>query len=782
MIGKTISHYKVLEKIGAGGMGVVYKAEDTKLDRTVALKFLPQHLSLNEEEKKRFIHEAKAAAVLDHPNICTVHEIGETDEGQLFIAMSYYKGKTLKEKIEGRPLPLVEAINIAIQVAEGLDKAHKKDIVHRDIKSANIMITDEGAVKILDFGLAKLRGVTKLTKEGTTLGTVAYMSPEQTSGENVDHRTDIWSLGILLYEMIIGQLPFKGEYEQSIMYAILNEDPEPVTALRTGIPLDLERLINKSLSKNSSERFPSCADLIVDLKKIKRQAETSGGIKRVHESQKEKTKFRMKKVILPGALLLAFVLAFSIRQILMTPEKVSKIDSIAVLPMENLSRSPEQEYFTDGMTDELITTLSKIRSLRIISRQSVMRYKKTTKTLPEIARELNVDAVVQGTVLRSKGQVRITVQLIDGRNDEHLWADSYIKNLENVLAIQGEVARSIAREIEINLSTAEEKDIVKLQRIDDAAIDYFLQGRFHFSKWNRQGAEKAVQLFQKAIEADPDNARCLVWLADSYGALEWYGGIQPEESSPEIMTLLNKAFELDKNLPELHLSLATWKFYRDWDWEGAEKEFRQAFELNPNLVGNNEYAWFLAAMNQTEEAVTEAKRTQRIDPYAYYTNQTLGWMYFFARQYDLAKAQFNKMIELEIDPRGVYHLLAMVSAQLGAYDDVVKFRKKYMILSGAPAKEIAVLDQAYKRSGPAGYWKWYLSKRKDKMSRAVCYTHLGEKNQALEMLEDAYEEHNSILVQMILCNPVFDPLRSEPRFKDIVRKMKLLMGKEKDVN
>ncbi|MCK4835256.1 MAG: serine/threonine protein kinase, partial [Candidatus Aminicenantes bacterium] len=279
MIGQTISHYKILEEIGSGGMGIVYKALDTKLDRTVALKFLPPHLSINKEEKKRFIHEAKAAASLDHPNICAVYEIDETEEGQMFIAMAFYEGKTLNEKISGvganggSPLPLNDAMNITIQIAEGLNKAHQKDIVHRDIKSANIIVTNDGTAKILDFGLAKLRGATKLTKEGTTLGTIAYMSPEQASGDKIDHRSDIWSLGVLLYEMVTGQMPFKGEYEQAIMYAIMNEEPEPITGLRTGVPQELERIVNKTLNRDISARYQNVADMIVDLKNLIKKSE-----------------------------------------------------------------------------------------------------------------------------------------------------------------------------------------------------------------------------------------------------------------------------------------------------------------------------------------------------------------------------------------------------------------------------------------------------------------------------------------------------------------------------
>jgi serine/threonine protein kinase len=404
MIGKTISHYKILEKLGGGGMGIVYKAEDTKLKRMVALKFLPPHVSLDNEAKERFMHEAQAASALDHNNICTIYEIGESEDGQMYMAMALYEGETLQDKIERGPLPLEEALNIATQIAEGLAKAHERDILHRDIKPANIMITSDGVAKILDFGLAKLSGRTKLTKEGTTLGTVAYMSPEQVRGEAVDKRTDIWALGVILYEMIAGKSPFEADYEQAIMYSIVNEEPHPPTALRTDMPMELEHVVKKCLQKNPVNRYQHSEELIVDLGRIK--AQSGSGEKNV--SKLAKWKWRNWHLIAGAAMIVVILLVlFSPRSktpkegILETPKKESSPEwqnSIAVLPFKNISADKEQEYFCDGMTEQLITNLSSLPSVKVIANASVMHFKNSNETVQQIASELGVAHILEGSV------------------------------------------------------------------------------------------------------------------------------------------------------------------------------------------------------------------------------------------------------------------------------------------------------------------------------------------------------------------------------------------------
>jgi len=444
MIGRTISHYKIIEKLGEGGMGVVYKAEDTKLKREVAIKFLPRRIDVSDEERQRFKLEAQAAAALNHNNIATVYEIDEVGDDE-FIVMEIIKGENLKEKIAKGPLKLDEAMRIATEVADGLHEAHEHKIVHRDIKPANIMLTSKGQCKIMDFGLAKMAQATLVTKEGTTLGTAAYMSPEQAQGVVVDHRAHIWSLGVVLYEMLTGQLPFKGDYESAVTYSILHEDPEPVTALRSGIPMELERVVNKALEKNADERYQNVEDMLVDLKALHGVPEKKTAVGTTPKTAPN------KRYYLYGAAAILVILLILLGRNFFTGGSTA-IDSIAVLPLENLSSDTEQDYFAAGMHEALISELSKISALRTISRRSVMQYKETVKTIPEIAEELDVDAVVTGSAFRSGETVRISVQLMAAHPEKHLWAQTFDRDLVDVLVLHSEVARQIASKIQIKIT------------------------------------------------------------------------------------------------------------------------------------------------------------------------------------------------------------------------------------------------------------------------------------------------------------------------------------------
>ncbi|MEE9190303.1 MAG: serine/threonine-protein kinase, partial [Candidatus Neomarinimicrobiota bacterium] len=462
MIGKNISHYKILEKLGEGGMGDVYKAEDTKLKRIVALKFLPLELTRDQDMKKRFIHEARAASALDHPNICAIHEIDETEEEQLFICMGYYEGHTVEEKTKQGPLEIDEALDITIQIAQGLDKAHKKKIVHRDIKSANIIITTDGVTKIVDFGIAKLAGQTRVTKDGTSLGTASYMSPEQTLGKEVDHRTDIWSLGVVLYEMLTGSTPFQGDYEQAVVYSIMNEEQKPLTGLRTGIPMELERIVNKALAKEPNERFQHLDELIVDLNHVKNEPVKEKTEKQVAPPPPP-TPAGLKPVWKQPALIMvsAFVLIVVIVGLLIfggkTDGPASRLGdkSIAVLPFTSISRTEENEIFSDGMHDDILTQLSKIGDLKVIARTSVMQYKNTNLRISDIGKELGVASILEGSVRRAGDKIRIVAQLIKTNTEEHLWAETYDRDYADIFAIQSDVAQKIALALKATLDPKE---------------------------------------------------------------------------------------------------------------------------------------------------------------------------------------------------------------------------------------------------------------------------------------------------------------------------------------
>ena len=771
MTGKTISHYKILEKLGEGGMGVVYKAEDIKLERIVALKFLPPHLSNQEAEKKRFIQEAKAASALDHNNICTIYEIGETNDGQLFIAMSYLEGKTLREKIDASPLKVDEAIGIAIQAAEGLKLAHEKGIVHRDIKPANIMVTTNGTVKIMDFGLAKLGGKTKLTQMGTTLGTFAYMSPEQSRGEEVDRRSDIWSLGVVLYEMLTGQLPFKGDYEQAVVYSILNEEPEPITGMRSSLPLELERIINKMLSKKINERYASEEDLLVDLQKVSKEIES--GIK-TSASNKNK-KASNKKYIFGSAILL--ILSAILFFVFNPPsENDHIIKSLAVLPLDNFSHDPDQEYFVDGMTEALIAELSKIQSLTVISRTSVMQFKGTKKTLPEIAKELNVDAIIEGSALLLNDKVRITAQLVDAF-DKHRWAESYDRDLKDVFTIHREVALDIAREVKKNI-TSQDKTFSPNQYPKTSEVyQLYLKGRYFFNVYTYDSHKKAIQYFEQVINLDPDYALGYAGLADVYGiwsALELPPTVAIAKSKEYVM----KTLELDESLAEAHTTLGFIKMSYDWDWQGAEKELRRAIELNPNYIfGYHILSHYLLLMGQNDESLEASKRALELAPLDMQMNNHLGFHYYLTREYDKAIEQYIKALEIDPNDPWAHSWLGRVYKEMGWYSKAIEEFKQALSLIGKNEAEIlSNLGNVYAVSGNSEKALEIInelfeqSKQKYVPSKYIAdvYVGLGAKDKAFEWLEKAFQERD-----IEPDSPLLDPIREDPRFKSIIKRMGL---------
>ncbi len=740
--GRMVSHYRILEKIGSGGMGVIYKAEDTKLRRTVALKFLTPHMLGTEEEKARFVREAQAGAALDHPNICTVYEIDEA-EGQTFIAMAYLEGQSLRQKIEsgsvganGRsPLPIDEALDIAIQVVEGLQEAHERGIVHRDIKSANIVVATKGQVKIMDFGLAKLAGRTKITQTGTILGTVAYISLEQARGETVDHRTDIWSLGVVLYEMITGQLPFKGEYEQAVVYSILNEEPEPIMGLRTAVPMELERIVNKALAKNPGERYQHMDEMRVDLRALKREVETG--------TWREPT------------------------------SKPQPSPSIAVLPFANLTADPEQEYFCDGMAEEIINALTHVEGLHVVARTSAFLFKDRKEDIREIGRKLNVGTLLEGSVRKAGNRLRISAQLINVANRYHLWSERYDRELTDVFAIQDEISLAVVEGLKVKLLRREKVAIVKRHTQDLDAYNLYLKGRYHWNKRYEEGLRKGLEYFQQAIAKDPDYALAYIGIADCYNVLGAHGYLPPNETYPKAKTATFKALEIDDTLAETHASLGICNLYYDWDWPAAKGRFKRAIELNPGYAtAHHWYAIYLSSMGRVEEAIAEMKRAQRLDPLSLIINAATGWMFYLARQYKQAIEECRKALELDPDFTSALWTIGQAYEQQGKYEEAIAMFEKAgtgrtlahcYAVAGKRDRALKVLNELEELS-KQGYV--------DPYDTALIYSGLGESDQAFEWLEKAYKEHDSRLLKLKV-EPALDSLRSDPRFAALLKKMGL---------
>jgi eukaryotic-like serine/threonine-protein kinase len=776
MIGKTIFHYEIVEKLGEGGMGVVYRARDTKLNRSVALKFLPGNVIFSDTDRKRFVHEAQAASALDHSNICSIYEINETTDGQLFIVMPSYEGMTLNKKIEQGPLPINEAIDIAMQIAEGLQAAHEKGIVHRDIKSSNIIITQRGQVKIMDFGLARGAGMTQVTKAGMTMGTVPYMSPEQAQGEKVDHRTDIWSLGVLLFEMVTTRLPFVSSYTEAIVYSILNEEPEPLTSLRSNVPMELERIVKKTLQKDRKYRYQSVDELIVDLKSIEKEMKSDRSKDRVPASMNKKSTGALSFRIGSGILLGVIVIVSSALFLQKSP--VVEIRSIAVLPLTNLSGDSEQEYFSDGMTEALITDLAGITALRVISRTSMMQYKGISKPLAEIARELDVDAIIEGTVMRSGFQVRITAQLIDARTEKHLWAKSYTRDLQDILLLQSEVARAIADEIKITLTPQEQAHLtgVGVRMVNTDAYEAILKGRYFWNQRNPESLKRAIDFYEQAITIEPEYADAYRGLGSTYMILGVFFA-NPEENFPKARAYIEKALQLDGEVLGGHLGLGAYNLMYKWDWPAADRYLSREVELHPAFDHvNNVRGIYLASLGREDEAIVAFQKALRVDPLSLIINADFGNAYYMMRQYDQAILQCQWTID--IDPNFIlsYIPIAAAYAKKGEYEKAISILLTAQSRIGesqfeGPSILLAELAYVYAKSGASDLANQILKRLEDRASSeyvdpyliALIYVALAEDNEAFAWLEKAREARSSRMLWLDV-EPKFDHIRSDPRF------------------
>jgi non-specific serine/threonine protein kinase len=662
MIGKTVSHYKILEKIGEGGMGVVYRAEDTKLKRFVALKFLPSHLTTERDAVERFQREAQAAAALNHPNIITIHDIGEY-EGQVYMAMEHVAGRTLRALLDEKPLSLSRCLDIAMQIAEGLSKAHEANIVHRDIKPENVLVSSDGRAKILDFGLAKLHGLTKITKEASTLGTVYYMSPEQTRGEDVDQRSDIFSFGAVLYETVTGQLPFQGDHLAAVSYAILTDTPPPLRRFNNEVSDDLERIVFKALSKSPDERYQHVSDMLVDLRRLRNELQTGQSIQTPAVTPISPKPRRSRAAIL-GVMAAVVVFGFATVYFL-KPTTSPSLDrkSIAVLPFQNLSENKENEYFSDGITEDIIAQLSKIGDLKVISRTSSMQYRDTNKSLRTIGDELGVATVLEGSVRRYGNQVRIVAQLVDASTDDHLWAETYDKEITELFAIQSDVAQAIASALQARLSP-EERDRIEAIPTDNLdAYQAYLRGHSYVeirTEFLEEDFSLGIQMFERAIELDPNFALAHAAMSKAHSGIYHFGYDRSDERLASAKAAADRALELQPDLPEAHVALGYYYYWGLRQYGKALDALADARELRPNDTEILEAgAWIKRRRGELESAIEDIERSFDLNPRDATLPQHVGETHMYLREYAKAEHAYDKSIAIAPDQQLTYILKVM---------------------------------------------------------------------------------------------------------------------------
>jgi serine/threonine-protein kinase len=769
LIGKKIGSFEIVRMIGHGGMGVVYLARDTRLKRSVAIKSMPAQLKDDSTARMRFSREAELLASLNHPSIAVIYDIIEQDDGAGYLVLEYVPGETLTERIKREPLKLEEALSIARQIAQAVSAAHKKGIIHRDLKPGNIKLTPEGRIKVLDFGLAKpsvSEGIDieiTSTEPGHIIGTPAYMSPEQARGNPTDHRTDIWSFGCIIYQMLTGHSPFESDTATDTLARIIERQPD-WELLPNETPENIRVLLRRCLEKNQDERLGDIADAAIEIRETLNLP-----------AAPVRTLWRWTMAI--GLVVVAIVVGLNIgrwREKLMDGAGPGRIESLAVLPLQNLTGDPEQEYFADGMTEALIANLGKIGALQIRSRTSIMQYKDVKKSLPEIARELNVDAVVEGSVVRVAEQVRITAQLIHAPTDTHLWVDSYERDLRDILTLQSEVAQAIARQIEITVTPDQEARLAATRPVNPETYEAYLKGMFHLNKMTPEGTEKGLDYLRQAIEKDPEDPLAYGGMALGYVASA-HGPGAPPDALPRAKAAALKALELDETLTEAHAALAQIKLYGDWDWKAAEQAFQRALELNPNLaLTRANYSWYLQLFGHTDEALEEMRRVQEVDPLTPLWPAWQGWQYWLAGQYDKAIDEARKSLELDSDFAVGLVALGSAYADKGMYEEAIKAHQRAGVVSRAWK---SALGCTYAMAGRQDEARLVLAELEadptpwDTFFIAQIYAVLAEKDEAFRWLEAAYEPPRHPHVPWISHPPAFKPLHDDPRFGHLLSRM-----------
>jgi eukaryotic-like serine/threonine-protein kinase len=787
MIGQTISHYRILEQLGAGGMGVVYKAHDSRLDRALALKLLPEKMAQEPQALERLRREARAASALNHPGICTIYDIGEQD-GRAFIAMEFIDGETLRSHIHGKPLPLEEILKLGIQIAEALDAAHAEGIIHRDIKPANIFVTKRGHAKVLDFGLAKLvpkdiasgdedsagasTGPTSIV--GIISGTPSYMSPEQVRGDDLDLRTDIFSLGLVLYEMATGRQAFAGGTGGAIIEAVLTRPPVPVQSINPGIPPRLEEIIDKALYKDRDQRYRHAADILADLQRLRRETESgqtsrAGAEPFAASNSKSLTGEPTSRT------------STAQTGTLRAPRVSKIIGSLAVLPFENVSRDPENDYLSDGITGSLINNLATVPKLRVMAQSTVFRYKGREIDPQAVGRELNVRAVLTGRMMQSGGSLRIGTELVDVATGSQLWGAQFDRKPGDIFVIQDEISNEISGKLRLHLTQGEKKQLVKRHTEDAEAYRLYLQGRHHWNRWTEEGFYKAIGYFQQAVAKDPAYALAYTGIAESYVLLGWNSYLPPKDAFPKGKAAAMAALDIDPDLGEAHTPLAAALWLYDWQWQEAEKEFKRSLELNPAYpTGNHWHAEFVMTMGRQAEAIAKMKNSQDLDPLSLIISVAIGWAYYMARRYDEALEQLLRTIDLDPNYPVTYWILGLLYRQTGHHDLAITAGEKAVNLSGGSPLMRAALAHTYGKSERAKDALRVLddltelSKHKYVAAHflAGIYIGLGENHRAMEFLEKSSVERSHWLIYLHM-DPSMDDLRSEPRFQDLLRRVGL---------
>jgi eukaryotic-like serine/threonine-protein kinase len=737
MIGSVVSHYKILEKLGEGGMGEVYKATDLKLNRMTALKFLPAYFSKDEDAKQRFIHEAQNASSLDHPNICTIFEIDETRDssntaaGRLFIAMAFYDGVTLKQKIQQRSMSPSDVIDIAAQVASGLAKAHQRGIIHRDVKPENVMVTNDGIAKIVDFGLARFAGRTGITRPGITMGTLSYISPEQIQGKKVDHRTDIWSFGVLLYEMLTGELPFRGEIDQARIYSILNEAPEP---LRIRVPEKVKKVLHRTLQKDPRDRYSSMEEVITDLKTL----EVEGGHPR---TEKPKT-------------------------------------SIAVLPFKNMSEDRSQEYFCDGMAEELINALTAVQDLRVIARTSSFSFKRKQIDIREIGRKLNVEMILEGSIRKTENRLRITAQLINVSDGSHLWSGKFDRTLEDVLALQDEISLLIVDKLRIGLMADERSKMTSHGTDNLEAYNLYLLGRFNEAKHSRPCIERAIEYYRKAIDKDEKFLMPYFLIAANYGSLMAYYHSLSEHVARSAADVVERVQRIAPDSIPAHLALANYHLNFTRDWDTARMELEKLKELKPDNESVHQHlSIYYFYVGDFDKAILEAELGRKNDPLRVESIVRLGVCYLRARKTREARQQFLLVTELEPDFYLGYWLLGQTDVLDSHCERGIELLTKALALSNEDEYILADLVRAYALAGDKGNALQRLDRliSRNQAEQLHPYTFvspycaLGRLDEAFQWMEKALEQRDPAFVNLFTAESL-DTLRADPRFGKLLTK------------